>query len=917
MGLLSSLFGFGRRNVQVRYVSAATHVLGYSTAELYITQPALRAVVSFISGNVASIPIKCYVRESDTSRRRDTKGVAPVLLANPNDHTTTHELMVKTVSDLKLYGFAAWVVVPSLDGPSGWTIEEIPSAWVSDITSRDGITATSYRIVNPVTKKETDIDASDVILFSDYSPEGIGNASPVNALKQVLAEQVSAWEYRNQVWKNGGRVSQVIERPLGAEWSPEERERFAKSWKNRFAGNEGTDSGGTPLLEDGMKLVQTQFNAREAQWQEATRLAREDVAAVYHINPSLVWHTDSQTYASAKDSARALYAETLQPILDMLSERINAFLLPKIGAPANEYVEFDISKKLEASFEEQASVLQSSTGAPWMTRNEARARLNLPEIEGADELIVPMNVSEGGLASPNDTDPGVQRYSGHALAKEQRPSSPVLPHRPLGHKARGSLASSTSDELEASLGAFYEMWGEDVADLLVELGDFPTEGWMEWWNKDEWVELLTDEMVGGTSDAALEAAYDIMALMGSDPEEDLDVEALFSQLRDESKKTADDIVQSTYTRLADNLHELGSYGEEDVRACVAETFDSSFSAYGHRNADHIARSSINQATVFGAKQADPNCQKEWHTNSGRPRATHLAASGQKVPIDGWFSVGSYSPYWPHDTRLPASEAANCSCTVDIISKGKNLTRERRIRGVVDDMGLEGYNPEKVDDAIRRCQYTIGCDGRPWDELTPQEQANVLKELHRRDREWVANGIVPEVDYSESPLSDYGRLAKGGRYNRENIGKRGKEWRDIVVHDTLANNGFVETTRSTKGVPKNYKHIDLFINGELWEVKSPDNTQPTDPLPKDPLGFIGENLKKANSQFRHQYDPDTKGTLDYRENKRVVLNMTYRDVEINDEFIARLRQEADEENIDEVLLITRGDDWGLGYIVRIK
>jgi hypothetical protein len=40
-----------------------------------------------------------------------------------------------------------------------------------------------------------------------------------------------------------------------------------------------------------------------------------------------------------------------------------------------------------------------------MLRSEARALQNLPEIEGADELIVPKNITEGGLASPADTAP--------------------------------------------------------------------------------------------------------------------------------------------------------------------------------------------------------------------------------------------------------------------------------------------------------------------------------------------------------------------------------------------------------------------------------------------------------------------------------------------------------------------------------
>jgi hypothetical protein len=40
-----------------------------------------------------------------------------------------------------------------------------------------------------------------------------------------------------------------------------------------------------------------------------------------------------------------------------------------------------------------------------MTRNEARARLNLPHLEGADDLIVPLNVTQGGQASPTDSAP--------------------------------------------------------------------------------------------------------------------------------------------------------------------------------------------------------------------------------------------------------------------------------------------------------------------------------------------------------------------------------------------------------------------------------------------------------------------------------------------------------------------------------
>lgn len=168
--------------------------------------------------------------------------------------------------------------------------------------------------------------------------------------------------------------------------------------KHRFSGGEGTDSGGIPILEDGMRFVDPAINDKEAEWAESMRLTREDVAAAYHVNPSIVWSNDGQTYASTRvrESARSLYADTLGPLLRLVQDGIRSKLVPMIGADQKSYAEFDITAKLAGSFEGQASVLSTSTGGPWMTRNEARARQNLPAVEGGDELIVPMNVTEGG-----------------------------------------------------------------------------------------------------------------------------------------------------------------------------------------------------------------------------------------------------------------------------------------------------------------------------------------------------------------------------------------------------------------------------------------------------------------------------------------------------------------------------------------
>lgn len=659
MGFWQRLFNIGGRRVEVRYVSAAAHVLGLSEAELYLTQPALRAVVSYIADNVAGIPLKCYVREGDNERRRDTEGPLPSVLRRPNGHMTGHELIRMTMSDLCLYGYAVWYVIPDADSASGWTIEPLPSAWTQPSTS-DGMTAGSYTVANPASSAIETFDADDCIMFALYSPNGIMDAaSPVAALKQVLSEQVHAWEYRNQVWENGGRVSQVIERPANAPvWDPEDRDRFALSWKNRFAGDKGTDSGGTPILEDGMKLVQTQFNAREAQWQEATRIAREDVAAVYHINPSLIWHTDAQTYASAKDAARALYAETLQPVLDMLSERMNAFLAPKVGADPREYVEFDMSKKLEASFEEQASVLQSAVGGPWMERNEARAKFNLPPIEGADQLIVPLNVIEGGLASPNDTSP----YGGYDAGAPQLKSAAPEPI------ARIKAAPDTHASMDVAgvLRAFFKRQRKKVESAIesAKAKGVKADGdWPSWWDAERWDRELADDLEAVFAENAEEAARRTLRELGRDPD-GYRAEATVHFIRAMAEGKAKAVNNVTYRQLQRALAD--DISEDADGATPAGVFDKAEAERADHTGISFATALTGWAALEAVEQSMPASRykrmKTWIVTSSNPRAEHAAMDGETVPVEELFSNGAN---YPGDQVLTPEESCNCQCQVEI------------------------------------------------------------------------------------------------------------------------------------------------------------------------------------------------------------------------------------------------------------
>ncbi|AXQ51844.1 portal protein [Gordonia phage Catfish] len=403
MGVLSWL-GFSPAYIPPQSVTSepilemlAAQTMGKTPEELYREQPHLRTVVSFVARNIAQLGVHALKRNEDDGRERVRSGVLAEVLALPNGETTLFELIECLVSDLMLYDRAYLMVVGNPESASGWDVRNIPPRWVTGVYEKTAFSVGGYQVTYPEHQQSVLVPAKNMIVIHGWHPtDKHTGVSPIEALKGVLVEQISAQAFRRQLWDNGGRVGSYLTRPKDApRWSNDGRKRFLNGWKAAYTGN-GKKVGGVPLLEDGMELKRVGFSAKDEDYVEGTKLALSTVAGVYHVNPTMVGVLDNANYSNVKEFRKGLYGDTLGPILARIEARLNAFLLPMLGVPRGVYLEFNIREKLEGSFEEQGNVLYQAAGGPYMTRNEVRARQNLPRIEGADELIVPKNLGTPG-----------------------------------------------------------------------------------------------------------------------------------------------------------------------------------------------------------------------------------------------------------------------------------------------------------------------------------------------------------------------------------------------------------------------------------------------------------------------------------------------------------------------------------------
>ena len=622
--------------------------------QFWRSQPALRKVVGFVARNVASIPLHTYERVSDNERQRITDHPLPRTLSRPQPHVGAFRFWEAVISDGLLYD--RWAVMKDWQEDDSLHLIHLPSwrlhfqldplrrvvgarVWVgdSDLTEQDE-------------QGWLPVPLDSLIFDHGYAPRTAG-LSPVETLKDLLDEGSEAVQYRRDVWRNGGRASQTITRPMEAQWTPEQRTRFVEGLRKFVKG--GAASGGTMLLEDGMTLndhqTMTLTDAMDLQGRELTAV---EVASAFYVAPELIGIRQGN-FSNVDAFRQSLYRDSLGPYITAWEQAINVGLTAEMSNGANLYVEANIEAKLRGSFQEQAQIMQSATGAPWMSRNEARSRLNMPPIEGGDEIVTPLNVLIGGQASPNDS--GTQNLAHYTEALrtlasqvEQRSKSAPAEFE-IKAPAEGELPEDHQRELEAVFSKFF---GRQRKAVLSAAGAKSA----AWWDADRWDEELTEDLLTSGLSISTAAALSVLKDMGVDPSE-------YSQPRTKAflTKVAERISKQVN---ATTYNALEAAFESDDPDAVAHVFDVAEESRAAQSGMTAAATFVGFGLVEGPRQTRPKARKRWQVNSGNPRNSHAALNGEEVGIDEEFSNGLP---WPGSFSGDVEEVANCQCSVVIIT----------------------------------------------------------------------------------------------------------------------------------------------------------------------------------------------------------------------------------------------------------
>ncbi|MFA5436665.1 MAG: phage portal protein, partial [Candidatus Neomarinimicrobiota bacterium] len=596
---------------------------------MYKNHMNVRICVDFLARNIAHLGLHVYTRKEDNDRERVRDHRAVQVLKQPlptKFKVTQFQLVESAVADMLISGNGYLLKHRNGEGEI-IALQRVPYMLMS---VKGELVPTKYKIGYI----EKEYKPEDIIHFRFYNPENstIG-VSPLEGLREVLAEEWEKSKYSSGFWRNAARISGVIERPLEAkEMSEAAARNFRQQWQEMYAGED--NSGKTALLEEGMVFKPMSFSPKETEYIESRKLNREECARAYHIPPPMVGILDRSTFSNITELHKSLYMDVLSPMCARLEDDWDLQYLSEFKDLKGAYTEFNIDEKLQSDFSMQLESLRQSVGVPYMTPNEGRAILNLPRLKNplADTLVTPLN-----MATPEMVMQQQQNKSEMPIIETKASAESIMPEYPdldkdFGEKWHKLMVNVFTRQRDAVLPKAKM----DKLDVL--------------WDKERWDREVSEDFLKLAEETAWAYADAFAGQLGAEYKR----EWMEKWLQENARIAAEYINASTYDQLAKAMQ-----GENPVDA-IKEVFASALAVRAVQLAEDRCAMVESYVEAKIADAVDSVIGKIWTVRSNNPRPEHEKMNGEFIEKREVFSNGLQ---YPRSYKGSAKDNANCKCKV--------------------------------------------------------------------------------------------------------------------------------------------------------------------------------------------------------------------------------------------------------------
>lgn len=561
------------------------------------------------------------------------------------------------------------------------------------IPASDG-SVSAYRYT--VSGKNLDFAPEDVLHWRSFNPtDDWYGLSPVGVAARIVDQMNSANDWNTALLQNVARPSGFLVSQTTL--TDPQYERLQLELKARYAS--AKNAGKPGLLEGGLSWQQVGLAPTDLDWLEGKKTNVREIAVILGVPSEMLGDSTNKTYSNYSEARRSFYTETVLPLMDVLRDLLNAWLVPMYGENG---LRLDYDRDdIEALQEDRALVwtrAKESYAGGLLTLNEARDLLGYDATDEGDifltpprELTLDQLLAGAALPTPPKTlpavPPKVEPNDTPGTASPQLPPDTVTEaekaYRRFQRKAKAASTQQQRDkwidELTAQAQAQFQDEQGQLADILNNDDLTPDERVQQAEDKAKefaaaWATLLAAAYasIGKAAGNALYAQWKADGLLPD--------EATYATEAANADTVIQDKADSISNYTADRLHSvltdaLAAGTTAALLAALSGEYDqwtgkntsdgggSRAGVVGVTEANTAWNAGMNDAATLATLHFDLVASQTWNAvMDARTRDEHAAANGQTVAMGETFSVGGEDMYYPGGGGDPANNI-NCRCWI--------------------------------------------------------------------------------------------------------------------------------------------------------------------------------------------------------------------------------------------------------------
>lgn len=349
------------------------------TRENALTIPAVSANVDFISGTIASMPIKLYKRKNGHIEEVENDQRVKMLNIDTGDTLDAYQMKKALIEDY-LLGSGGYCYIER-ERNNVMALKYIPDSFISVLRDPDPLHK-NYSILC----YDNEFEPYQFIKLLRNTKDGARGIGLTQEVGKALETAYHTLKYQLGLVKSGGNKKGFLksQRKLGQE----EIDILKQAWRNLYANDESN----VVVLNNGLEFQEASNTSVEMQLNENKKTLRAEIDAIFHIY----------------DDFEKTFKTALYPIIKAFETAINRDLL--LEKEKDKYFfEFDVKEILRVSVKERYEAYEIAKRSGWITINEIRNRENMNDIDGLDVVDLGLgsvlyNVETGEYYTPNTGD---------------------------------------------------------------------------------------------------------------------------------------------------------------------------------------------------------------------------------------------------------------------------------------------------------------------------------------------------------------------------------------------------------------------------------------------------------------------------------------------------------------------------------